>query len=331
MKKRVSLDADLFFGRIDVVCGRRGSTSRLEGQHLRGRLRILAQNPIPFLSMTSVKLAWFKGFNKDYRAFLRAENRDWSGLRTGASMAPSADDPAVERWNALVEKVAAAHGITVVYKPVSARAREFRAGKRQSPGAPSEPAPESKKPRVEPRTIVLCEDGSDEFKRAADALHKTLPGATVVEVRWLCGGAIAELYAITKELMGDGANERFLWHGSSVQAVQAIAETGFEPLLSGTTTGQIWGSGIYQARDAEYSLRYSPVDGNGCRTLLWCSALTGTSGQGDRAHRIPPMRDSANALAGRHDSMCDSPADPSIWVLPARNQVLPLALVTIRG
>ncbi len=117
-------------------------------------------------------------------------------------------------------------------------------------------------------------EGSEEFKTIADEFTRTLPAVSVDEIQRVENGPQHELYSVHRRneerdveaargILGGvrhGPLVLLLFHGTSEAAVQCIVNTdtaGFLPLLSGTTTGAIWGDGTYFARDASYSDAYA--------------------------------------------------------------------------
>ena len=117
-------------------------------------------------------------------------------------------------------------------------------------------------------------DGSEEFRTIADEFSRTLPTMSVDEIERVENGPLHELYSVhrrnverdveaVKSSLGgvrQGHLVQLLFHGTSEAAVQSIVNSdtaGFLPLLSGTTTGALWGDGTYFARDASYSDAYA--------------------------------------------------------------------------
>ena len=71
-----------------------------------------------------------------------------------------------------------------------------------------------------------------------------------------------------------GVNERWLWHGTSGNLINSIAENG---LLRDYNSVSVYGRGTYFAKNAEYSLipRYTPNEPDGTCNLLLCRVLPG--------------------------------------------------------
>jgi hypothetical protein len=117
--------------------------------------------------------------------------------------------------------------------------------------------------------------GGEEFRTIAGEFTRTLPAVSVDEIQRVENGPLHELYSVHRRNVErdveavraacSGGVRRgplvlMLFHGTSEEAVQSIVNTdtaGFLPLLSGTTTGALWGDGTYFARDASYSDAYA--------------------------------------------------------------------------
>jgi hypothetical protein len=152
-------------------------------------------------------------------------------------------------------------------------------------------------------------EGSEEFRAIADEFTRTLPAVSLDEIQRVENGPLHELYSVHRRnverdvetVRGSLGGVRqgplvlLLFHGTSEAAIQCIVNSdtaGFLPLLSGTTTGALWGDGTYFARDATYSDAYAcrlpsgqkqvgkiqgcntvVLDQPVCPYLLWCFTI----------------------------------------------------------
>jgi len=73
--------------------------------------------------------------------------------------------------------------------------------------------------------------------------------------------------------MQPGLNEMLLWHGTSQQAAEAIAEEGF--VVADARHGRRFGNGVYLAEDLTKSLDYCKSAANGVNYVLLCRATCG--------------------------------------------------------
>lgn len=84
-----------------------------------------------------------------------------------------------------------------------------------------------------------------------------------------------------KKLQGSKQlDTRMLFHGTRDEHIDAICMQGFDPRVSGTSTGTNFGQGSYFARDASYSVQYSPG-----RKLFASRVLVGESTPGNPSYK----------------------------------------------
>lgn len=116
----------------------------------------------------------------------------------------------------------------------------------------------------------------------------------------------------TPQFIG-GLHVRWVFHGTTHEAVQSIAQdpVGFRMSKAGVN-GQIWGNGIYFARDAafahDYALPKPPPIGQ--RKMFLCLIQTGLSCQGQVGLEKPYRYKNI-----RFDSSVDSLSNPEIFIL----------------
>merc|ERR1711988_614462 len=73
--------------------------------------------------------------------------------------------------------------------------------------------------------------------------------------------------------LDDRCNEVFLWHGTSPGAAVSIAKTGFNVKMAGSSTGTMYGDGVYLAECCSKSDEYAKSDGSGLFPDLYCLLL----------------------------------------------------------
>jgi hypothetical protein len=122
-----------------------------------------------------------------------------------------------------------------------------------------------------------------------------------------------------------GVHTRWLFHGT--EAIDAIIEDpqdGFSELMSGSAVGNVWGPGIYFARDAAYSVGFSRENTDGSKSMLLCHVTTGMCTVGAPGMRICPKR------TGHHkfNSTVDSLSNPEIFVLQKSEGAVPAYVIT---
>jgi len=127
-----------------------------------------------------------------------------------------------------------------------------------------------------------------------------------------------------------GLHTRWAFHGTS--ALESIVNNpmaGFQPLLSGTRLGSLWGAGTYFARDAKYVVDTnlcSPA-ADGTRKMLMCLLMTGMPCVGSPDHLwVLPFRQTSH----RYNSAVDSLSSPEIFVMQHPSSAHPAYVVTFR-
>jgi poly [ADP-ribose] polymerase 7/11/12/13 len=129
----------------------------------------------------------------------------------------------------------------------------------------------------------------------------------------------------TGESFTQGVHTRWLFHGTAaIDAIVQDPQNGFNEIMSGSAVGNLWGQGIYFARDAAYSVDYSRVNKDGSKSMLLCHVTTGMCTVGDPEMRICPKR------TGHHkfNSTVDSLSNPEIFVLQKSEGALPAYVIT---
>ena len=78
-----------------------------------------------------------------------------------------------------------------------------------------------------------------------------------------------------QERLDTSLNEHYLWHGSSPEAVDAIAEDGFMISKAGSNAGTMFGRGAYFAECSSKADEYSVSDSDDLFALLLCRVVCG--------------------------------------------------------
>merc|ERR1712224_1165758 len=81
------------------------------------------------------------------------------------------------------------------------------------------------------------------------------------------------------EALDDEVNEVYLWHGTSVRKALSIAAADFRIDLAGTSTGSMYGSGVYLAESSTKCDEYAKDDPGGyyegIRAIVLCRVAMG--------------------------------------------------------
>ncbi|XP_072255436.1 protein mono-ADP-ribosyltransferase TIPARP-like [Pyxicephalus adspersus] len=124
----------------------------------------------------------------------------------------------------------------------------------------------------------------------------------------------------------DGCLERYLFHGTNSNHVEAIFNQNFDPRVSGKN-GTIYGKGSYFARDASYSHGYSPATPEGHHFMFLAKVLVGRATVGNSTYtRPPPLKN--NCPSGLlFDSCVDKIEDPKIFIIFDNDQFYPYFII----
>ncbi|CAE7022596.1 PARP12 [Symbiodinium natans] len=121
-------------------------------------------------------------------------------------------------------------------------------------------------------------------------------------------------------------NELLLWHGTSREAAESIAERGFE-ISERSTHGRRYGPGVYLAEDLSKSISYCP-DKAGPKYVLLCRAVCGQIFYTEKG-----WHDEAGEEAARGDKHCvlanPGKQGPREYILLQSAQVYPEYIVEI--
>jgi poly [ADP-ribose] polymerase 10/14/15 len=180
-------------------------------------------------------------------------------------------------------------------------------------------------------TKVVLDPTSTEFKDVENnvktSCHTTMK--QIIQIERIQNPSLYKQYFIRKSEMEKTnptvQSERRLWHGTSVETVPSINSTGFNRSYCGKNA-TVYGRGVYFARDFSYSgsNTYSPPDDKGIKYVYQSLVLTGEFCAGAQSMIVPPSKPGG----GRFDSVVDSIASPTIFVIFYDTQAYPEYLVS---
>ncbi|XP_019855316.1 PREDICTED: uncharacterized protein LOC100631792 isoform X2 [Amphimedon queenslandica] len=184
--------------------------------------------------------------------------------------------------------------------------------------------------------LVTLPATSPEYKTAETAFNKTMTGkyAKILSIQRLQNPALYKQYAIRKKEMEihnpkGHQNERLLWHGTSPDTLDKINTRGFDRNFAGKHA-TVYGKGVYFARDASYSHRYTSPDANGVRHMYYTLVLTGEFTVGDNLMICPPLKNPQVDLIVTFDATVDNVANPAIFVVYRDTQHYPAYLINYK-
>jgi len=127
-------------------------------------------------------------------------------------------------------------------------------------------------------------------------------------------------------------HSRWVFHGTdAIDAIVTDPVTGFQPLVSGSRLGSLWGSGTYFARDAKYvaESNFCPRLPDGTKKMLLCLITIGIPCLGDPEHKgILPHRNGHPRY--KYNSTVDSLSSPEIFIIQEPSAGYPAYVITFQ-
>jgi poly [ADP-ribose] polymerase 10/14/15 len=123
-------------------------------------------------------------------------------------------------------------------------------------------------------------------------------------------------------------NERKLFHGCAVNAIESINHGGFNRSFCGKNATYL-GDGMYFSGIASYSAqpKYSEPDENKDKYMYYARVLTGMVTKGQQGLKVPPPRDPSNPHV-LYDSTSFDPDNPTLFAVFYDAQAYPEYLIT---
>ena len=122
-------------------------------------------------------------------------------------------------------------------------------------------------------------------------------------------------------------NIQQLFHGTKSDIVDKICDENFDWRLHGSSTGQMYGRGVYFATSPQTSYGYARDSGQGQRFMFIARVVVGSLTTGNPSIVRPPLNPLTNAL---YDSTCDDVSNPDIIVKYDKQEYYPEYLLTIQ-
>uniref|UniRef100_A0A8C0F6H8 Poly(ADP-ribose) polymerase family member 12 n=1 Tax=Bubo bubo TaxID=30461 RepID=A0A8C0F6H8_BUBBB len=174
--------------------------------------------------------------------------------------------------------------------------------------------------------LIELDSSSEEYKKVKVDFQRTMPKTVIKRIRRVQNPSLWEMYQWYKEQMqksngGKAADERFLFHGTSKNYIDAICQQNFDWRICGLH-GTVYGKGSYFARDASYSDNYCRED-SPTKTMFLARVLVGEFTLGSSSYVRPPLKDNQKF----YDSCVNNSSNPSIFVIFERHQIYPEYLI----
>ncbi|CAC5392790.1 PARP10_14_15 [Mytilus coruscus] len=186
-------------------------------------------------------------------------------------------------------------------------------------------------------TTVILQPHDQEYKDVVDEFKQTsAKHYDIIKVERIQNRTLHQQYKARKKLMDSiypscFNNERKLWHGTTLEAVDGINTYGFNRGYCGKNAAS-YGNGVYFAVNSSYSTKsqYSTPDHNNNKRVYLCKVLVGEYVKGQRDMRVPPQKYGASGSHILYDSVVDNPSAPRIFVIFHDAQAYPEYLVVLR-
>ncbi|NWR65587.1 PAR12 polymerase, partial [Bucorvus abyssinicus] len=174
--------------------------------------------------------------------------------------------------------------------------------------------------------LIELDSSSEEYKKVKVDFQRTMPKTIIKRIRRVQNPSLWELYQWYKEQMqkingGKAVDERFLFHGTSKNYIEAICQQNFDWRICGLH-GTVYGKGSYFARDASYSNNYCS-EASYTKTMFLARVLVGEFTLGRSSYVRPPLKDNQNF----YDSCVNDSSNPSIFVIFEKQQIYPEYLI----
>ncbi|XP_003388008.1 PREDICTED: poly [ADP-ribose] polymerase 14-like [Amphimedon queenslandica] len=196
-----------------------------------------------------------------------------------------------------------------------------------------DPMPQDSQGKEKRFHFVTLPATGPEYKTAETAFNTTMAGkyAKILSIQRLQNPTLYKQYAVRKKEMekhnpNGHQNERLLWHGTSPDTLDKINTRGFDRNFAGKNA-TVYGKGVYFARDASYSHRYTSPDANSVRHMYYTLVLTGEFTVGNNSMLAPPPKNPQVDPNVTFDATVDNVADPSIFVVYQDAQNYPAYMV----
>ncbi|VDI16362.1 poly [ADP-ribose] polymerase 10/14/15 [Mytilus galloprovincialis] len=186
-------------------------------------------------------------------------------------------------------------------------------------------------------TTVILQPYDQEYKDVVAEFKQTSERHyDIIKVERIQNRTLHQQYNARKKLMDSinpscFNNERKLWHGTTLEAVNGINTYGFNRGYCGKNAAS-YGNGVYFAVNSSYSTKsqYSTPDHDNSKRVYLCKVLVGEYVKGQQDMRVPPPKYGASGSHILYDSVVDKPSSPRIFVIFHDAQAYPEYLVVFR-
>ncbi|XP_052088539.1 protein mono-ADP-ribosyltransferase PARP14-like isoform X3 [Mytilus californianus] len=186
--------------------------------------------------------------------------------------------------------------------------------------------------------VVQLKPTDQEYKDVSQKFIATSGGTkvTFVKIERIQNKTLYQQFVAKKKSM-DATNpktvnnEKQLWHGFSVDALDSINRYGFNRSYCGKNA-VAFGAGVYFAVEVRYSIQdtYSRPDPSGHKRMYLCRVLTGEFCKGLGGMRVPPAKPNAAGSHILYDSVTNDMNNQIMYIIFHDSQAFPEYLVTFK-
>ncbi|XP_023202322.1 uncharacterized protein LOC111611013 isoform X2 [Xiphophorus maculatus] len=182
---------------------------------------------------------------------------------------------------------------------------------------------------------VQLQPCTPEYRRVKQGFKRTA-NYTIIKIERVQNIHLRRAYEAQKKKIFEknkqdgGANEKFLYHGTTEVNCDSIMKTGFNRRFCGLNA-TLYGEGTYFAVDASYSTNptYSKPAADGSQLMFVARVLTGVYTLGQSGMKVPPPLDDQEPHI-RYDSVVDKMDRPNMFVVFHDDQAYPDYLITFK-
>ena len=173
--------------------------------------------------------------------------------------------------------------------------------------------------------------GKKELDYVLQKMRETMPDVKLKRLERVQHKSLYKKYFLEKCLMGQGAVEMDLFHGTRSTDPNSVvrSEDGID-FRFGRSDSLLWGKGSYFAVKASYSDSYAHNLWDGSKQMLFVSVLVGNSkpygSRKDKSLTLPPLLEGSTDK--RYDSVNGISADSLIYIVYKHAKAYPLYIVT---
>ncbi|CAG2222952.1 PARP10_14_15 [Mytilus edulis] len=157
-----------------------------------------------------------------------------------------------------------------------------------------------------------------EWENIQTKFESTLPQARIVSIQRIQNIFMWEHFFLKKRQFehayGKGcSNQLSLFHGTTPDMLDVIAEQNLDPRLAGDRVGARLGQGTYFAVSHEYSDLYAQSDSQGHKFMIFADVLAGKSCIGKADFKRPPLNPDMKTRL--FDSCVDNVQNPKVYCI----------------